>query len=132
MSFPDRVTRPFLRVVDAFVQASADDHELHGWEIKKTANLSGAGTYKMLDRLEDAGWITGRWEERNPDPGKPPRRLYRLTPLGEPAARALLAERRPEALRPTSGPRHLPKPNPLSGFVVAFGRLGWRLPGGEA
>jgi PadR family transcriptional regulator, regulatory protein PadR len=33
----------------------------HGWAIKKDTGLSGATTYKILDRLEDAGWITWHW-----------------------------------------------------------------------
>lgn len=103
---------------------------MHGWEIKKSTGLSGAATYKMLDRLEDAAWVVGRWEERNPDPGKPPRRMYRLTGVGEPAARAILAERWPEALRRTSRPAHLPAPNPLSGFLDTVGHLGRRLQDG--
>jgi PadR family transcriptional regulator PadR len=115
-------------VLDVFVRAFEDNIELHGWAIKKSARLSGAATYKMLDRLEDAGWVTGRWEP-NPEPGKPQRRLYQLTPTGEPAARAVLAERWPEALRRTAGPGNLPAPNPLSSFLGAFDRLGRRSPG---
>ncbi|WP_329518717.1 PadR family transcriptional regulator [Spirillospora sp. NBC_01491] len=125
MSFPTRVTRPLLDVLELFVQASGEGTELHGWTIKKAAGLSGATTYKMFDRLEDAGWITGRWEAHNPDPTRPPRRLYRLTPTGETGARALLAERRPgwarAAPRPAgadqgAGPR--PPPHPLHAAVA--------------
>jgi DNA-binding PadR family transcriptional regulator len=62
----------------------------------------------VVDRLEDAGWVTGRWEHANPRPGKPPRRFYHLTGEGLASARELLAERRPmAAARPrphTNGP----------------------------
>jgi DNA-binding PadR family transcriptional regulator len=110
MPVPTRITGALLTVLEIFVRAAEEKRELHGWAVKKEAALTGATTYKMFDRLEDAGWITGRWEPSD-DPGRPPRRYYRLTPTGESAARALLAERRPEALtrarRPV--PRTLPE-----------------------
>lgn len=117
MSFPTRVTRPLVRVLVAFVEAFDDDRELHGWAIKKSAGLTGAATYKMLDRLEDAGWIDGRWEP-SPEPGRPQRRLYRLTPTGEPAARAIVAERCPEALRRTGEPARLRAPARKPGEAI--------------
>jgi PadR family transcriptional regulator PadR len=127
MSGPTRVTGPLLDVLAILVEAAEGNHALHGWEIKKSAGLSGPTTYKIFDRLEDAGWITGHWEEHHPDPGKPPRRFYRLTPTGYTAARALLAERRPEALRRGTRPSHTPLPGPLFGSLSALGRF---LPGG--
>lgn len=116
MPFPTRITRPFVRVLVAFVHAFDDDRELHGWAIKKSAGLTGAATYKMLDRLEDAGWISGRWAP-SPEPGRPQRRLYRLTPTGEPAAREIVTERCPEALHRKEGAGPLPAPRPAQGPV---------------
>jgi hypothetical protein len=40
-----------------------------------------------LDGLEDAEWVTARWEDCNPDLSKPRRRFYRLTPTGLAQAR---------------------------------------------
>lgn len=127
MSFPTRVTGPLVRVLISFIHAFDDGVELHGWAIKKSAGLTGAATYKMLDRLEDAGWIAGRWAP-SAEPGRPQRRLYRLTPTGEPAARAIVAERRPEALHRTADqPGHLPTPRPthkaLSTVLGILGRF---------
>ncbi|WP_185949694.1 PadR family transcriptional regulator [Microbispora sp. KK1-11] len=51
--------------------------------------------YGVLDRLEDAGWVEGAWEEQAPDVNRPRRRLYWLTGEGAVRASALLAERRP-------------------------------------
>ncbi|MFI0423965.1 PadR family transcriptional regulator [Spongiactinospora sp. 9N601] len=125
MSFPTRITNPLLMVLEVFVHAFESDTPLHGWAIKKATGLSGAATYKMLDRLEDAHWIAGQWEA-NPEPGKPARRLYRLTPTGLPAARAILAERRPAALR-RPAPEHGTAARPLRGFFHPLpGRLGPR------
>lgn len=101
MPGPVRVTTPLLDVLEVFIKTLlAGDEDLHGWAIMKAVRRSGPTVYGVLDRLEDMGWITGRWEE-HAEPGKPRRRLYRLTPAGETGARELLAERRPEALKPS-------------------------------
>jgi len=89
-----------LDVVGVFLQAFRDDAQLHGWAIAKATKRSGPTVYGVLDRLEDAGWIAGRWEDQHPESNKPRRRLYQLTPTGVTAARNLLATRRPQALHP--------------------------------
>src|SRR6266550_2317848 len=93
-----RVTAPLLDVLEVFLWAVARGQELHGWVIMKAVKRSGPTVYGVLDRLEDAGWITGRWEDQHPEPNKPRRRFYRLTPTGTVAARDLLAERRPASV----------------------------------
>jgi PadR family transcriptional regulator, regulatory protein PadR len=98
MTGPVRVTGPLLDVLEVFLQAFADDQELHGWAIMKATKRAGPTVYGVFDRLEDAGWITGRWEDQPPDTNTPRRRFYRLTPDGVVAARDLLAARRPAAL----------------------------------
>lgn len=97
-----RVTRPLLAVAEVLVQAFDEDAEVYGWSILKATGLSGPTVYGVLDRLEDAGWIIGRWEDGHPEPSKPRRRFYRLTPTGVVAVRDLLAERRRAALRTSS------------------------------
>lgn len=103
MAGPVRVTGPLLDVLEVFLQATGDDAEVHGWAILKETKRTGPTVYGVLDRLEDAGWVIGRWETQNPHANKPRRRLYRLTPDGISAARALLKSRRPQAL---CHPRH--------------------------
>ena len=101
MAGPPRVTGPFLDVLEVFVQALlAQDEDLHGWAIMKATKRSGPTVYGVLDRLEDLGWISGRWEEPGPEQVTPRKRMYRLTPTGDLGARELLRERRPEALVP--------------------------------
>src|SRR5947207_15167239 len=113
MAGVERVTKPLLDVLEVFLDATADNHaELHGWAIMKAVGRSGPTVYGVIDRLEDAGWITGRWEEQNPQPSKPPRRLYHLTGEGVAAARDLLAQRRPA-----------PSPRRRTGPVEALGWL---------
>ncbi len=121
-----RITGALLDVLDTLLHAAEEGSELHGWAITKSTRRCGPTVYTVLDRLEDAGWVTGRWEAHNPAPGKPPRRLYGLTPTGYTTARELLAERRPEALHRPPVSRHAPAPGPLFNF---FNRLGRRLPG---
>jgi DNA-binding PadR family transcriptional regulator len=109
-----RITQPTLDVLEALLRAHKEGEQIHGWAIMKETKRSGPTVYNALDRLEDAGWITGEWEELEPDANRPRRRFYQLTGEGAPAARTLLAARRPTAL----------KPKPALGFV----QLGW-IPG---
>ncbi len=125
MTGPIRVTGPLLDVVEVFLQAFHEDAPLHGWAITKATTRSGPTVYGVLDRLEDAAWITGQWEDQHPESNKPRRRLYRLTPTGVTAARDLLAARRPQALH--HNPRHHQvRPEPGLAFV---GWLRTLLPG---
>jgi DNA-binding PadR family transcriptional regulator len=67
--------------------------EFHGFFIAKelrdrdeARRLTAHGTlYKALDRLEKAGFVQSRWEdpEAAASEGRPRRRLYQLTGLGE-------------------------------------------------
>jgi transcriptional regulator len=67
----------------------------HGYEICRLIETRSGGAvrfrvaslYPLLYRLEDRGYIQGRWVER---PGQRRRRYYRLTAAG----RKVLAERR--------------------------------------
>jgi PadR family transcriptional regulator PadR len=96
MDGPVRVTNPLLDVLEVLLEAFDNDRqELHGWAIMKAAARSGPTVYGVLDRLEDADWITGRWEDHHPQPNKPRRRFYRLTPTGVVSASRLLTARRP-------------------------------------
>ena len=97
MTGPIRITKPLLDVLEVLLRALADNEEPHGWAIMKATSRSGPTVYGVLERLEQGGWIGGRWEDRPAEPNKPRRRFYRLTPTGVTAARDLLAERRPQS-----------------------------------
>jgi PadR family transcriptional regulator PadR len=100
MGRPIRVTNPLLDVLEVLFQAfDSRVGDLHGWAIMRATKRSGPTVYGVLDRLEAIGWISGRWEDENPEPGKPRRRLYSITPTGLADAREILRERRPQALR---------------------------------
>jgi PadR family transcriptional regulator PadR len=113
---PERVTEPTLDVLEVLLHASGANVEMYGWAIMRMVKRSGPTVYGVLDRLEDAGWVSGRWEEQPGIEGRPRRRYYRLTPTGVPAARGLLARRRPEALR------RPPRQAPGLAFATGSGR----------
>ncbi len=82
--------------------ASAGEHEFHGYAIAKlmrdregAKRLTGHGTlYRALDRLDEGGLVESRWEDPQlaADEGRPRRRLYRITALGERASAAAEAD----------------------------------------
>ncbi|HTI38640.1 MAG TPA: PadR family transcriptional regulator [Vicinamibacterales bacterium] len=85
----------------------------HGYEISKLIEQRSGGRlrfkvaslYPLLYRLEERGWIVGRWIEK---PGERRRRFYRLTPGG----RRMLAAQRThwrefvDAVAQITGPEH--------------------------
>jgi PadR family transcriptional regulator, regulatory protein PadR len=76
--------------------------ELHGYQLLKGTGLSSGTLYPLLVRLERAGWVTSRWEERSEPGGRPRRRFYRLSPdAAEPARQVLARNPAPAWLRPS-------------------------------
>ncbi len=92
---------------------SGGEAEFHGFAIAKeiaeraeARTLTAHGTlYKALERMERAGLLESRWE----DPvaaaadGRPRRRLYHVTGLGEQALDVSDARLRTPAIRPRRG-----------------------------
>lgn len=120
MAGPVRVTGPLLDVLEVFLQARTEGRELHGWAILKATGRTGPTIYGILDRLEDAEWVTGHWQDQPAEANTPRRRLYQLTPIGVSAARDLLAARRPTtqgrpAWQPRPGPAMLRQHHALPG-----------------
>ena len=82
------------------ILALLDREPLHGYEIsKRIAQQTGgvlqfnlASLYPLLYRMENRGWVTGKWEDA---PSGRKRRYYRLTPRG----RKQLAQLREEWAR---------------------------------
>lgn len=64
-----------------------------GAEIAKATGIGSGTLYPMLIRLEKAGWLISEWEAIDPhEAGRPRRRLYKLTALGQNNANRELAE----------------------------------------
>ena len=86
----------------------------HGYEISKLIEARSGGhvrfkvasLYPLLYRLEERGWLQGKWVEKS---GERRRRFYRLTPEG----RHVLAAQRThwrqfvEAIRRITGAEHV-------------------------
>jgi DNA-binding PadR family transcriptional regulator len=97
-----------LPIEEAILSAGIDfrqrgQAEFHGFaiakrmqEIGEAAQLTAHGTlYKALGRLAAAGLVESRWEDADValSEGRPRRRLYRITGLGEKALATVRAER---------------------------------------
>ena len=80
---------------EVLILALVDEEDLHGYEIGRRIDDRSSGTitftlaslYATLYRLEERGWIRGRWIERA---GQRRRRHYRIT---EPGRKVLAAQR---------------------------------------
>src|SRR5580704_19128604 len=73
---------------ELLVLSLVEDRPRHGYEISKliesrsdgVLSFNVASLYPMLYRLEERGWIQGRWVEKA---GQRRRRYYRLTAQGK-------------------------------------------------
>lgn len=93
----------------------AGEPEFHGFLAAKemrdrdeARRLTAHGTlYKALNRMEGAGLLSSRWEDPDiaVEEGRPRRRLYRVTGLGE------------RALAEATAPRSRQEPVPSLGWV---------------
>ena len=72
---------------ELMILSLVEDRARHGYEISKLIETRSRGTlrfnvaslYPLLYRLEDRGWIQGRWTEKS---GQRRRRYYKLTVAG--------------------------------------------------
>ncbi len=86
-----RITGPTLKVLGQFFDRPSE--QLSGIEILKSTGLASGTLYPILFRLEGAGWLESEWEDVAPsDVGRPRRRLYCMTALGQRSARACFRE----------------------------------------
>jgi PadR family transcriptional regulator PadR len=82
---------------DLLILALVEEQALHGYEIATRIEARSNGTlrftlaslYEALYRLEERGWVRGRWVEQA---GQRRRRCYRITERG----RSVLASQREE------------------------------------
>ena len=94
MSTPFRMTIPTQRVLAVLLADQGKEH--HGYDIARQAGLASGTVHPILARLEDAGWVSSRWEQIDEsDAGRRARRYYAMTDAGVSGARAALAKVRP-------------------------------------
>ncbi len=92
MSEPDvRLSQPTLKVLRFLLETPRERRS--GADMSRATKVGSGTLYPMLARLEAAGWLTSEWEVIDPsEAGRPRRRFYRLTAVGQSNARAALAD----------------------------------------
>ncbi len=91
MSEDVRLTQPTLKVLRFLLEKPREGRS--GAEMSKATKVGSGTLYPMLARLEAAGWLVSEWEVIDPsEAGRPRRRFYKLTALGQNNARAALAD----------------------------------------
>ena len=77
-----RITLQTLKVLAFFLEKHPAP--VSGADVFNKTKMFSGTLYPILGRLESAGWLTATWEEINPsEAGRPRRRLYNLTALGQ-------------------------------------------------
>jgi PadR family transcriptional regulator, regulatory protein PadR len=76
----------------------------HGYDLSMATRLKSGTLYPILMRLCDRELLEHKWQD-SPDPGSPPRHMYRLTAAGVSFARQQLADRASTAWRPATALR---------------------------
>ena len=86
-----RLTQPTLKILRFLVANPREGRS--GAEISKATNVGSGTLYPTLARLEKAGWLTSEWEVIDPsEAGRPRRRFYKLTGVGQRNALAALSD----------------------------------------
>lgn len=74
-----RITPKLVRVLDLL---GNNPQGISGYEIRKTLNIQGPTVYVMLGRLVEDGWVSTQ-PQPSPHNGSPPRKIIKLTELGQ-------------------------------------------------
>lgn len=91
MDQPVRLSGPTLKVLKLLLEKPREKRS--GADITRSANIGSGTLYPLLARLEQAGWLRSEWEIVDPaEAGRPRRRFYKLTGIGQTNARKALAE----------------------------------------
>lgn len=86
-----RLTQPTLKVLRFLLEKPREGRS--GAEMSKATKVGPGTLYPMLARLEGAGWLTSEWEAVDPsEAGRPRRRFYYLTGVGQRNAHAALID----------------------------------------
>jgi DNA-binding PadR family transcriptional regulator len=86
-----RLSRSALRILKLFLERPTE--EKSGAEISRALGIPSGTMYPLLARFENAGWLASEWEIVDPaEVGRPRRRFYKLTALGQNSASKELAD----------------------------------------
>lgn len=84
------MTRATATVLQALLDAG---EPVYGFELLRSTGLKSGTLYPLLDRLQTNGLLTSEWEDVDAKiAGRPRRRFYRLTGLGQHEAHRLMLE----------------------------------------
>jgi PadR family transcriptional regulator, regulatory protein PadR len=117
MATRSRLSAQTLAVLAALVREPRQWH--HGYALAKRTQLKSGTLYPILIRLAERGLVEACWEAE-PEPGRPRRHQYRLSPEGLQAAATALADAERTA-RPSGGPSarsRPPRPAPARGVMA--------------
>jgi len=93
-----RLSAQTLKVLGVLLASPRD--ELSGAEIGRESGLASGTLYPILLRFEQAGWLQSRWETEDPHAlGRPRRRFYRITAVGQKNVRAAFQDVTPAQWR---------------------------------
>src|SRR6266480_2073047 len=76
-----RLTTATLAVLNVITAGSAAEEPVWGFRICEVAGLGPGTVYPILDRLEQANWVSAYWEANRPA-DRPRRRFYEMTAVG--------------------------------------------------
>jgi PadR family transcriptional regulator len=86
-----RLSHHRLEVLASFLQQP--EVELSGADVMRLTEFASGSLYPILYALEQGQLLESRWESEDPSAlGRPRRRLYRVTALGERVAREAIAK----------------------------------------
>jgi PadR family transcriptional regulator PadR len=86
-----RLSRPALKMLKFFIEKPLEGKS--GAEISRALGISSGTLYPLLARFENVGWLTSEWEFVDPvEVGRPRRRFYKLTAVGQNNASKALAD----------------------------------------
>lgn len=86
-----RISDRGLKVLRAMIDNPA--RPMAGSDLFRSTGVGFSTIYPMLIRFEKAGWLSAKWEDVKPEEaGRPAKRLYQLTGLGQREAQARLSE----------------------------------------
>ena len=92
MSDRIRLTTATLAVLNVIMAGSAAEEPVWGFKICDLAGLGPGTVYPILDRLEQAQWVSAYWETDQPV-DRPRRRFYDMTAGGRVELAAAIAAR---------------------------------------
>jgi PadR family transcriptional regulator, regulatory protein PadR len=93
MAEQPRLSQQGLRVLRVFLEKPSQSHS--GADLGRLAGVGSGTLYPLLMRLEEAAWLVSEWEICDPsEVGRPRKRFYKLTGLGQSRAAAAIDELR--------------------------------------